>query len=350
MNDTSFAAGARRTAWVSIATGGLCGVVTGVVQALVVGAPESILWVAALDGVFGLGLGAVSMILVLIVAMASTSRGRALTIALPVSAALAVLAAWLLTRGYLLLPMLAASILTVLAHIIASGRAAQSQKAPGSGANPLRTSRVLVLAVGGLLPSILSLGSVGMLREQLHYGCSYGTMGEAAGAWMCADGIGYIFPGITLLFGAFLSLLTGLLVVLGAARESITRRTLTMLAFAPLLWALGWLSSVTLPRTDPLPHGETWLNIWLINLGISALLAVIGMTLAAFTPTNPGRPNRLLWIAGAVFLLAATFVQPGLALATVTAGLLLAAARLVPLLSRNETIAPSAQHDTLSAG
>lgn len=350
MNDIAFAVGSRRAAWVPIAVGTLCGVITGIGQALVVGLPESMLWVAALDGSVGLALGATSMVLVLIAAKASQSRARTLAVALPVSAAIAVLAAWLLTRGSLLLPMLAASVITVLAHVIASGRAARHEMPLTSHSVRLRTSRVVVLIGGGLLTSMLSLGAVGMLREQLHYGCSYGTMGEAAGAWMCADGIGYIFPGLTLLFGAGLSLLIGLLVVLGVTRESTIRRVLTILAFAPLLWAVGWLSSVTLPRTDPVPEGETWLGIWLINLGISTMLAVVGATFAASVPAGAGRTTRLLWITSGVFLLAASFVQPGLALATVATGALLAGARLVPLLSQRETTAPSEQRDTLSAG
>ncbi|KDA07206.1 hypothetical protein DC31_00630 [Microbacterium sp. CH12i] len=213
---------------------------------------------------------------------------------------------------------------------------------------PSRTARVLILVGGGILALILSVQAVGMLREQLHVGCSFGTMGEATGSWMCTDGIGYLFPGLALLFGSGLSLLIGVFVVLGARLERTRRRALTVLAFAPLLWSLGWLSSVTLARTDPLPDGETWPGVWLIAVGISALLALAGAALAASAPPLRGGAAYLLWLTGGALLVAASIVQPGLALATVPTAALLAAARLVPLLTRDEST--DGLRDRFSAG
>ncbi|GEK85379.1 hypothetical protein [Microbacterium aerolatum] len=351
MTSTRIAAGARRTAWVPVVAGGLCGVIAAVVYGIMLGLPLSVFSLLLIGG-SGLLIGVVPMGLVLLASALSAPIPRTLVISGAASVALAALASWVLTRGHYFVPMVATAAVTTVVHISAARAAAgrPGGRPAARDADTSITARVLTLIVGGFVALFTSLGAIGMLREQLHFGCSYGTEGEAAGAWMCADGIGYIFPGLTLLFGSAVALLSGILVLLGARGESTRARTLTVLAFVPLLWSAGWLGTVTLPRADPLPDGETWLSVWVINVGIGTLLAVAGATLAASAPVRRGRVSRLLWIAAGTLLAAATIAQPGLAVATFAAASLFAAARLIPALA--QTAPPSAgdERDRINAG
>lgn len=336
MNDDALR-GIRRTAWVPVLVGGLCGAVTGVVQAFVVGLPDQALWVAAFDGAAGLVLGAVSMAIVLIMTASIRSRTAAVVASLLVSMLIAALAAFWLTSGFLLIPMVATAALTVLAHAVAARRmhspapetATTPRSTPAeSDASAPRTSRILLLLGGGIVALVLSTAAVDTLREGIHYGCSYGTMGEATGSWMCADGIGYIFPGLGLLFGSGLSLLAGMIVVLGDLESRTVRRILAILAFVPLIWTTTALSTATLGRSDPLPTGETWGAIWLFTVGVPALVALLGTAMGSASALTRLPDNRILRMAGFGLLLAATLIQPGLGLATAAAAALLIASRL----------------------
>ncbi len=325
--------------------------IAAVVYGIMLGVPLSVFSLSLMGG-FGLLIGVVSMGLTLLASTLTASTLRALAISGAASIALAAFASWVLTRGYYFVPMVVTAAVTTVLHIsVARAAARQLTSAPTlRHTDPSFTARLLILIAGGFLALFSSLGAVGMLREQLHVGCSYGTEGEAAGAWMCSDGIGYIFPGLALLSGSAVALLTGILVLLGASREGTRRTTLTILGFVPLLWSAGWLSAATLPRTDPLPTGETWLSVWAINVGIGALLAIAGLILAVVAPMHRGSVLRLLWIMAGVLLAAATIAQPGLALATLASAALLAAARLVPILAQTTRTPSGDEFERVNAG
>lgn len=329
MSERTLAVALRRTAWVPILVTVACGLTWSVSRTLVTERPFSpgILLPAAATGLL---LGAVAAVTTLVVANAQRSVVFTAALSAITVAAISAGAAWLLTRGFVLLPMVGAGVLAVVAHVAAAVRfpAKKATDADRSGdASPTeeesRSIRIGLLLGGGLVTAMLSMGTVGMLREQLHVGCTYGTEGEATGAWMCADGIGYIFPGLSLLLASGLPVLIGLLIVLADVGERRLRLALTWLAFISLLLPIGALAIQTVYRVDPLPVGESWPGIWMMRIGIAALLATAGAVLLA----SARRPVPR-WIA--VALLAGSLVQPGLLFAVTACGALLLSARVSP--------------------
>ncbi|MFY9714694.1 MAG: hypothetical protein WAK00_14600 [Microbacterium sp.] len=354
MSHNDLAGSIRRTAWVPVLVGGLCGALTGVIQAFVVGLPDQALWLACFDGAAGLVLGTVSMTIVLIMTASLRSRKAAGVASLLVSMLIAALAAFWLTYGFLLIPMVTAAALTVFAHVTAARRVRTPLPETGTPSSTLkesdtpspRASRILLLIGGGILALVLSTAAVDTLREGIHYGCSYGTMGEATGSWACADGIGYIFPGLGLLLGSGLSLLAGMIVALGDLACRTVRRILAALAFVPLIWTTTVLATATLGRSDPLPTGETWGAVWLFTVGIPALVALLGTAMGSASALTRLPDNRILRMAALALLLAATLIQPGLGLATAAVAALLIASWL----DAQHPPSDAARHDALHPG
>lgn len=199
------------------------------------------------------------------------------------------------------------------------------------GAAPAVSGRVtalVVLLIGGLgVPPAALSSAVGMLREQLHFACTYGTQGEAAGSWWCADGIGYLLPGVGLVAFAGLPVLIALVVAIFAPRA---RTAFTVLAFVPMALLAAVLCGFTAFRTDALPAGETWPGIWWASAGIAGLLALLGtVALVLPLPRIPHIPRIAAIVAGVGLLLAALILQPGLACAIIATGANLAARALL---------------------
>jgi len=210
-----------------------------------------------------------------------------------------------------------------------------------------RTPSVLILLGGMVLAVALAPILILPVREQLHVNCQYGTMGEAAGSWMCADGIGYLMPGVGILVGSILALLLALLVVLLSARVAPrdAATTARILAPAPVLW-VGLVTGATTLRSDPLPPQSSWPALWWETVGMAVLISAAGAVLLALATTTgaasrrsgadrgSGRgARRALPVVGAaigaVLLVAGGLLQPGLMHAVAASSALIAVAWIV---------------------
>lgn len=317
---SDFPASARQTAWVPVAVGGAGGALTGVGQSLVVGSPSSILLLGILDGVVGIFLGAAIMGVDLVTAVAMRRAARTAAIGIPVALGISALVALLLTRGWLLWPALVTGTAASAAHLVTAHARDQRPTRPGvrsTAGDPHSPTRLLLLGIlsgGGFLSLAASPLTVSLLREGIHYACNYGTTGEAAGAWMCADGIGYLLPGIALLATALLPALIGALIVFAAGARTIVI-ALGVLSFIPVSAVALMTAALTITRDDPLPVDQTWPGVWAVTVGPSAALAVLGTALLAGARHGTHPASRMLMIVGGVLMLAGVIVQPGLAFA-----------------------------------
>ena len=209
-----------------------------------------------------------------------------------------------------------------------------------------RIPSVLTLLGGMVLAVAFAPMLVLLLREQLHVNCSYGTEGEAAGSWMCADGIGYIVPGFGILLGSILGLLIALLLVL--VMPGIAAAGARVLALMPPLW-VGFTTGLMALRSDPLPE-STWFALWWEQAGIAVLISALGAVLIAVAAAPaalddlPSRLRRraaegarrgirvrrsLVLVAttlGAILLVAGGLMQPGLMHAAAASAALIAVA------------------------
>ncbi len=183
------------------------------------------------------------------------------------------------------------------------------------------------LLIGGILLSVaLSPMMMPLLREQLHVNCSWGMLGEAAGSWMCADGIGYIVPGLGMLLGPALTLFVA--AVLAPFEIAWTPALLRTLALVPPLWA-GVATAATALRVDELPSGQTWFGVWGAHAGSSVALALLGTLVIAISSVRGGMLAKAGIALGSIFLLTAVALQPGLLFAVAASVALLAVAPLV---------------------
>jgi len=216
-----------------------------------------------------------------------------------------------------------------------------------------RVPSVLILLGGMVLAVALAPILILPVREQLHVNCHYGTMGEGAGSWMCADGIGYLMPGAGILVGSILALLLALLVVLLSARVAPrdAATTARILAPAPVLW-VGLVTGSTALRSDPLPPQSSWPALWWETIGIAVMISAAGAVLLALATTSgaasrsgAGRGSglggrRALPVVGAaigaVLLVAGGLLQPGLMHAAAASGALIAVAWIVRLFPHAE--------------
>ncbi|MGX1934273.1 hypothetical protein [Microbacterium resistens] len=192
----------------------------------------------------------------------------------------------------------------------------------------------VLLGAGTVLVPLLTVSGVDMLREELHLLCSFERMGDEPGSWYCADGIGYILPGLVVAAVVGLPVLAGLLLVLTLTRRRTT--ALRLLAPLPVLAVTGLTAAMTVSRTDALPHGTTWPGVWWSAVGLAAAIAVGGVLLAAMTVRPMAAGTALtLRIAAGVGLLISVVVQVGLLAAVAASALLLvAAAATTPVRSR----------------
>ena len=323
--DDAFRTGLRRSAWVPVVIGGAGGVLTGVWLALRSGAPSSIAWDVLFYGPFGLLTGVVVVGISLATASLRAARWLAPALSTAGALGLGLLAGARLGAYWMLIALVATASAASIAHMVAARRSARTDGRTDAEPEADRPLRIMALLAAGALGIVFSPASIGMLRTTLHVGCSYGAMGEAVGSWACADGIGYIFYGVALLACSGVPLLVGLLVVMASGRPS-SRLVLRWLAAAPLILTGALLAALTLPRTDELPAGVTWIGIWSAAVGVPLMVALLGTVCVAVADAAHGVPRRILLFGGAALLLAAFIVQPGLGAAICAAGGLVAAA------------------------
>lgn len=306
------------------------GVVALTVWAISAGADVAI-WNLVTPMVMG---GAVGVATGLLVALASRlavvggwGRTWRILLAFALAAAVALLASLVLARGtlaafgYFLAPALAAAVAQV---VIAELSAARARGDEDAGDRDLAT--VLWSLAGGIAGALFAPVVVSLLRDELRFGCAWAAAGEGAG-WSCGDGIGYVLPVAGLAGMALLVAAAGATLAARQRPRSSDPVLLAALAVVPLAWAGVWtLASVTVlarafpPDLDPV---AVWARLVLPALVI-ALLGVAVVVGAGSFPSPWSAVGRVL---GAVLVLVACVLQPGLLVAILpAAGLAVAAA------------------------
>ncbi|MCR2784770.1 MULTISPECIES: hypothetical protein [unclassified Microbacterium] len=185
----------------------------------------------------------------------------------------------------------------------------------------------VVVVVGGLLAFLFAGGSVGLMRETLHFNCSWSIGGEwgADGSWACGDGIGYL--GVLVVLGGMSGVLLLAGLVVAVVRPS-TARSAVYLVFAAvsLAWVGSWTFYAATAYTGARPAGETGASLWisavLPGLATCALALLIG---AVGALTSRHWSPLVLWV-GVGLMLLGTALAPGIAVASFVSGAMLTAA------------------------
>lgn len=173
----------------------------------------------------------------------------------------------------------------------------------------------------------LSLLTVSLVREHLHIGCGSGFPGsEGEGSWMCWDGIGYLGVLITLggmtvavtIIGGFVAGLTRL--------GRVARTVLVVLAAASVGWVLIWTWYGSSALVWSVPPGVQSTDYWIASVLPAAVVCGAGILSAIVGLVFRGAGARIVLSVGAIAVLAGTVLQPGLAISTLPAAGLLAAA------------------------
>jgi len=172
----------------------------------------------------------------------------------------------------------------------------------------------------------LASGTITLLRERLHYLCSFGEPGTEAAGWTCPDGISYLAPGVILGGVAAITAVNGLLAVVLVREDRAARILLTLLAAGSAAAGLAgsWIAANSV---QALPAGVEGGDYWIESVLPAAVAAVVSLAIAAAALAVTERPALVLSCVAAGGLLVATILQPGLAISMLPAiGLLLAAA------------------------
>ncbi|MFJ6651562.1 hypothetical protein ACIQLJ_02060 [Microbacterium sp. NPDC091313] len=177
---------------------------------------------------------------------------------------------------------------------------------------------------GGAFGIVLAGFALGLVRDQLHIGCTLGAPGtEGAGSWACQDGIGYLFAAIALGATCVFSAVAGALIAGLVRRTQVAVPALGSIAIVAAAAAIA----LTVQATAAWAGDGDRSGYWLAAVGPSALTAgvsLVGAAVLAWAPRRLRQPG--LYAAAGVMALAA-LMQPGLALGILpAAGCLLAAA------------------------
>jgi hypothetical protein len=185
----------------------------------------------------------------------------------------------------------------------------------------------IAVLFGGVAAFFFAWASLGLVRDTLHFNCSWGIGGEwgSDGTWMCADGIGYV--GVAVVLGG----MSGVLVLAGlltaVARPSAGRSiAYLVLGSVSLAWIGWWTFYAATAYTGLRPVGETGSGLWAATVLPGLALCALGLLVGAVSALMvPRRTPVVLWI-GASMMLAGTLLQHGIGIATlVSAGMLVAA-------------------------
>jgi hypothetical protein len=200
-----------------------------------------------------------------------------------------------------------------------------------SRATSARTERgpgaAVTVALSGVLAVLLASASLGLVRETLHFNCSWGIGGEwgPEGTWLCADGIGYV--GVAVVLGGMSGVL--LLVGLGTslARPSSGRSTVYLvLAAVSLAWIGCWTFYAATAYTGPRPVGESGQGLWVATVLPGLASSTLGLLVGAVGALTLRRWSPVVLWAGVSMMLVGATLQPGIGVAAlVSSGMLVAA-------------------------
>lgn len=200
-----------------------------------------------------------------------------------------------------------------------------------SNATEVRSVRgpeaALAVLAGGVLALFFGWWALGLVRETLHFGCSWGIGGEwgPEGTWVCADGIGYL--GVAVVLGGMSALLAVAGLLVAVARPSRARAVVFLvLAAIPIGWIGWWTYYAATSYSWPRPASETGWGLWVAAVLPSIILCMIGLVVGALGALTLRRwSSAALW-GGVGLIITGTVVQLGIGIATfVTAGMLAAA-------------------------
>ncbi|QEV99705.1 hypothetical protein F6J84_06065 [Microbacterium caowuchunii] len=185
----------------------------------------------------------------------------------------------------------------------------------------------LAIVTGGLLALAFGGGVLDLVREVLHYNCSWGIGGEWGpdGTWLCADGIGYV--GVAVVLGGMSALLVvaGLLVAIAAPSRG-RSVVFLVLAATPIGWIGWWTYYAATFYSGPRPAGETGWGLWAATVLPSIILSTVSLIIGAVGAFTMRRWSFVALWCGVGMVVVATVLQPGIGIATfVSAGMLAAA-------------------------
>lgn len=333
--------GARRVSWVPVLVGAVSGGAAGAIS-LLGRSPDVNVEALLIEGIVGVVggvvLGVVAMLVSLMFLRIFGRSPLGIALAFGASVGIGAVLAMILTWGYYLAPMMIVTALSAGTFFVSAAladRKSNTTRTPAArdaSRTGLRRFALTLLISGVLVTLVFTTSAAGLLRNQLLVGCTYGTMGEAAGSWSCGDGIGLIFPGLSLALPVGLTLLAAALVVFADGR--FTTRILRALTPLPVVGVAALTVAMTLPRTDPLPFTPsgmmTWPTIWWDALGPATTAATLGAVIAGI---GVGRVRNVWWTAatggGVALLVTGVVFQVGLLAAVAGSALLLASIQIL---------------------
>jgi hypothetical protein len=185
----------------------------------------------------------------------------------------------------------------------------------------------VAVALGGVLAILFAFASLGLVRETLHFNCSWGIGGEwgPSGTWACADGIGYVMVATALggMSGVLLIVGLGISFVRPSRSRSIA---FLVLAAISLAW-IGWFTFYTATAyAGPRPLGESGAGMWVAMVIPGLTLGALGLLVGAVGVLRLRRGSTVALWAGVSVLGVATILQPGIGVATLVSTGMLAAA------------------------
>ncbi len=194
---------------------------------------------------------------------------------------------------------------------------------------PARGPAALAVVVGGVFAFLFASGSLGLVREALHFNCSWGTGGEwgPEGTWLCADGVGYL--GVAVVLGGMsgMLLLAGLLVAF--ARPSAVRSIVYLvLAAISLAWIGMWTFYAATAYSGPRPDGETGVGLWIATVLPGLTTCAFALVMGAVGTLTAHRWSPVVLWVGVGLTLVGTALAPGIGVATIVSGAMLVAAGL----------------------
>lgn len=180
---------------------------------------------------------------------------------------------------------------------------------------------------GGVAAIAFGGAAISLVREQLHISCEVGQPGtEGYGTWMCADGIGYLWVAAALGAALFFAVLAGSLTAALVRPRRLACTILVALAAIATAWILGWTWYGSSELVWSVPRGTLSIDYWHAAVLPASIASAAGFLLALLGLLAGGTPARLLFVGATAGLVVATILQPGLAINTLPAAGLLAAA------------------------
>lgn len=185
----------------------------------------------------------------------------------------------------------------------------------------------VAVLLGGVLAAFFGAAVLGLVRETLHFNCSWDIGGEwgVDGSWACADGIGYL--GVAVVLGGMSALLVVVGLIVAISRPSRGRSIVFLvLAAISIGWVCWWTFYAATSYSGPRPVGETGWGLWAVIVLPSVILCTIGLLVGAVGALTLRRWSLVALRCGMGLMIVGTALQLGIGIATfVSAGMLAAA-------------------------